>query len=248
MNENQPAMQNEDEESRKETSPLPTRPSTAEPIIKTYAVMLREIRSWGWWSLALGVMHLFAGFLSAPWGIVLLIVGLASFYYHEAAMFVVYGVILGWVGLANMSGGETAWIIFGLLQLYLAFRVFRQFFQFRQAQEAYSDLLAEGILKSSPVSERAARTFPWIGGGVGALSLTVLIALLVSAIIMAAMNYEVPGFFNFAENLCVRLGVIGLAMSLASLLSGHRYKFVAAIGLAASILTLVIEFALTLIF
>ena len=36
-----------------------------------YAKMLKDLRSWGFWSLGLGLMHLIgSGFLSAPWGLI----------------------------------------------------------------------------------------------------------------------------------------------------------------------------------
>jgi hypothetical protein len=83
-------------------------------IVKNnYAAMLKEIRSWGFWSLGLGAVHLVtSGFLSAPWGVLLIIVGLASFYFRTASMFIIYAVTLAWAALSNLLGLDFAWIFF----------------------------------------------------------------------------------------------------------------------------------------
>jgi hypothetical protein len=216
--------------------------------VVAYAAMLREIRSWGWWSLGLGALHLItSGFLSAPWGILLLIVGAASFLFREAAMFVVYGVTLAWAAISNILGGQATWIIAGLFQIYLAFRVFRQFSRFRRAQEDYDNLSNEEIAESRPSAKRTATIFPWAGGLLGILSLGGVITLLASTFVLVALSAQVPNLFGFLGGLTVNLGVLGFAVALSALLSGYRYKPVAAIGLAASVLTLAIEIALSLL-
>ncbi len=224
-----------------------TTSSATEVAAQTYALMLREIRSWGFWSLGLGMVSLVAsGFLSAPWGILLLIVGIASFYFREAAMFVIYGVMLIWAALSNILGGQVSWILFALFQFLLAFQVFRQFYRFRRSQADYGALLAEGALGTPPVPERAGRVFPWVGCLFTALSLGSLVAILAWVIILF-VSEEVknpPVFFDFMIPLVVNLGVLGFAVSLAALLSGYRYKILAVLGIVAGILELL--FLLTL--
>jgi hypothetical protein len=248
MNEEQPAVQPDDGAGNEQKSPTPNGPSAADVAAGIYAVMQREIRSWGWWSLALGAIHLVAsGFLSAPWGILLLIVGLASFYFHEAAMFVVYGVTLTWAAVSNMLGGQAAWIAGGLFQIYLAFRVFRQFFRFRQAQKDYVNLVVEGSLVSPPMPDRAVRAFPWIGGLMGIVSVAGFAAVFVSAIIVTGLSGGLPDYFSFLEGLAVNVGVLGLAVSLASLLSSYRYRLLAVLGIIGSVLTLFVDLSLVLL-
>jgi hypothetical protein len=215
-----------------------------------YAAMLREIRSWGWWSLGLGALHLItAGFLSAPWGILLLIVGAASFLFREAAMFVVYGVTLAWAAISNiLGGGQATWIIAGLFQIYMAFRVFRQFFRFRRVQEENDgSLIDAGSLESQSIPKRAAVIFPWVGGILGILSLAGFITLFASTFVLVVLNVQISNPFVFLLSLSGDLGVLGLAVALSSLLSRYRYKPLAAIGLAASTLTVVIQIILLLI-
>ncbi|MDI7274626.1 MAG: hypothetical protein QME94_01470, partial [Anaerolineae bacterium] len=78
-------------------TPLAKARDQAAVTVVAHALMVREIRSWGFWLLGLGALHLvLSGFLSAPWGILLGVVGLASFIFHDSAMFVVYGTTLVW--------------------------------------------------------------------------------------------------------------------------------------------------------
>ncbi len=222
--------------------------TTINAAVVARAAMLREIRSWGWWSLGLGTLHLIiSGFLSAPWGILLLIVGGASFLFRESAMLVVYGVTLAWAAISNILGGQATWIIAGLFQIYLAFRVFRQFFRFRRAQEDYDNLINEGIVESRPSAKRTATIFPWAGGLLGILSLGGLITLFASTLVLVALGAQIPNPFGFLGSLTINLGVLGFAVALSALLSGYRYKPVATIGLAASVLTLAIEIVLSLL-
>lgn len=248
MAEDQPAVVQSDEQSQQAGEDIVTTvPSGV--TIGAHQVMLKEIRSWAVWSLGFGVVNLLIGGLSASWGVVLLIVGLASFLFREASMFVIYGVTMAWVAVTNILSGEASWIVFALFQLYLAFRVFRQFFQFRQVQRSYESWLAEESPEEVPTFQRAARFFPWITGLLGGLSLGGLIVILVSiffaAVISGSANF--PGFVDFLAGLVINLGVLGFATGLSALLSGYRYKAVSILGMIASILTLVIRFVLILL-
>jgi hypothetical protein len=107
------------------------------PLADTSALMLRELHSWGLWQTGLGVVHLVGGgFLNAPWGVLLIVVGLASFSFRSAAMFIVYPTTLVWAAFSNMTGGSTGWVGFGLIQLYFAFRTVRAFSGFLRAERA----------------------------------------------------------------------------------------------------------------
>jgi hypothetical protein len=243
-----PDVQDRDESTSAQVDAVTPEADTVNATIVAYAAMLREIRSWGWWSLGLGTLHLItSGFLSAPWGVLLLVVGGASFLFRKAAMFVVYGVTLAWAAVSNILGGQATWIIAGLFQIYLAFRVFRQFFRFRRAQESYDNSVDEGIAESRASSERVAVIFPWAGGLLGILSLGGLITLLASTFVLVALSSKIPNLFGFLGGLSVNLGVLGFAVALSALLSDYRYKPVAVIGLAASVLTLAIDIVLSLL-
>ncbi len=201
--------------------------------------LLREIRSWGVWSLALGVMHLLVPGLSVPWGMVLLVVGAASFYFREASMLAIYSITLAWVGISNMFIG-TGWSAFAIVQLAFAARVFYRFLGFRQAGTG---------LELPPDERRAARLFPGAGCILGAMTLGCTVIALVSLLILFTYtdSAEIPVFFVWLIDLAVHLGVLGLAVNLAALLSGYRYKWLSVLGLLASVPVLLIIFALAFV-
>ena len=107
MTENQPALGSKSALTASPPVAPVAAPSALDLAASTHAVMVKEIRSWSYWLLGLGALHLVAsGFLDAPWGILLLAVGLVSFVFQEAAMFVIYGVTLAWAATSNVTGGQ----------------------------------------------------------------------------------------------------------------------------------------------
>ena len=201
-----------------------------DPAEEAHESVLKEIRSWGQWLLALGAIHLIAsGTLSAAWGVILVLVGLGSFLFHDAAMFVVYGTTLAWVAFTNASGGPGPWLVFALLQFYVAFRVFQQFFRFRRTEAEYAALQAERDLATPPV-QRTAQTFPWLGCLLAVVATGGLVLLMLTLIVLGPE--EVPAIVDPLFEALVDLGVVGFAVSLASLLSGFRNRFLATLGVA----------------
>jgi hypothetical protein len=216
-------------------------------FMPAYALMLREIASWGRWLLFLGVVHLI-GFdiLNAPWGVLLLIVGASSFYFKEASIFVIYAVTLLWAAVSNMLGGGTTWLIFGVFQVYLAVRVFMQFFRFRKAQSEFNATLDEQ--EKTFFQQRGATMFPWTGCLFSALGVTGVLGFFVLTIITSSMQEQLgENVLGLVLGLLVDFGVLGLALSLASLLSGFRYKVISWLGLVASALLLLAWIGLVLI-
>ncbi|MGD8626828.1 MAG: hypothetical protein PVJ34_19985 [Anaerolineae bacterium] len=207
--------------------------------------MASQTGSWGRWLLLFGVINLVASsFLSAPYGILLLVVGLASFVFREMSMFVIYGVTLGWAALSNALSAEAGWIIFALFQVYLAFNIFRRFFHYRREMETYADT----EVMSSPSRQRAARIFPWAGFILGgaALSGVVLLVIGMFALAIVSVGEDLPGYFVFVAGLVVDVAILGTAVCLASLLSRYKNKIPAILGLVGSLLVLVLWLVLAL--
>jgi hypothetical protein len=199
--------------------------------------MRREIRSWGWWLLIWGVIHLIgSGYLNAPWGVLLLLVGASSFYFREAPVFVVYGVTLAWAAVSNLTGGSTGWIIFALIQVYMAVRVFQQYFRFRHAQSIHDTSLDE--TERLRLEQRAGTFFPWSGCLLSALAGVGVPGLMVLGIVLESSRPLDENMLGLAVGFLIDFAVLGLAFSLASLLSGFRYKLVSILGLVASVLLL----------
>jgi hypothetical protein len=207
---------------------------------ESHAKMLKEVRSWGLWLLGFGVLNLILSGLSGAYGVVLLIVGLASFVFREASMFVVYGTILVWAATSNIFSGQTGWIIFAVVQVVFAFVVFRKYARYRDAEKT---------LASAPGPQRASRAFPQIGCALGALALAGLVITFVAAMISVVVSggTDVPPVLVWLEGLATGLAVLGLAVALASLLSGYRYKLIAVLGMVASSLVLLVEYAFSLL-
>lgn len=211
------------------------------------STILKEIRSWAVTLLILGALSIFAsGVLSAPWGVMLIIVGLASFYFRSSAVMVVYGVTLAWAGVTNLISGQGFWIGFAILQGYLVFRVFQKFISFRQAE------LSLGEQDSDPnglTPKRSANVFPWVSGLLGFFSLLGFVGIFVGMVIFIVVTKSqvVPQFVIFLEGLIVNFGVLGFAVGLASILSKHPRKIVAIVGMVTGVLTLLIEFILRFI-
>lgn len=220
-----------------------------EHLSELQEAVLKEIQSWGFVLLILGAVHIFAsGFLNSSWGILLIVVGLASFYFRSSAMLVVYAVTLAWAGISNVMSGEGGWIFFSLIQGYLAFRIFRQYFNFRREESAIGNEIQDiNIGKLAP--ERSEKIFPWAGCLLGALSLIGFTSIFFGVIIyvIATEDENVPEFLGFTEGLIINFGVLGFATGLASILSNYQWRVIAILGMAAGILTLLVEIILGLL-
>ena len=221
--------------------------TSADNTASDHTLMLKEIRSWGMWSLVLGAVHILAaGFFSAPWGILLLIVGLASFYFRTASMFIIYTVILVWVAFSNALSGLGGWMFFALLQLYWALRVFQQFRRFRQVEIKLVEPTADPANDNTSVVKRSEQFFPWIGSLLSCSSI-VGILILFAALILMEWRGETTTFLQpwaFMVDLMMNVGVLGFAVGLASLLSGYRPKLLAITGLVVGLLIMILNLAL----
>jgi hypothetical protein len=205
-------------------------------------IMFEKIRSWGMWSLLLGALHIFtSGFLSAPWGILLILVGLASFYFRSASMFVIYAATLGWAALSNVRSFDVGWVGFSLYQFFLAFRVFQDYRTFREVDAAQTE-------PGQPSTDRAARFFPWLAPAFGCSSIIGLVLILMTVIVMMVAaegnNISIPESLSFLEGLAVNFGVLGAAIGLASVLSRYPHKALGIVGIVAGTLTILLEMAL----
>jgi len=209
-------------------------PDPGTELLASHTAMLKEIRSWGLWSLGLGVVHIVsAGFLNSGWGILLLIVGLASFYYRTSPIFVVYTVALAWAAISNLISLNSGWVVLAFLQIYFAYRTFKDFQRFRKSENELM-LTDAGI---STTNLRAQKSFPWIGPLLGCSSIVGFAILFVLTIFLGSVygwESTAPAYYNLMQGLVETLGVLGFAVSLASLLSGHMPKALPILGLIAS--------------
>ena len=199
----------------------------------SHALMIKEIRSWALWSVGLGAVHLLqTGFLDSAWGILLIVVGLASYYYRTSPMFIVYTVTLAWAALSNLVSLNPAWMIFAVIQVYLAFRTFKDFRRFSKIEGEFIQLAEENGIGS----RRAQLSFPWIGALMGLASAFGCILYWVLTFVLVATsgaNSEPPAYYILLIRLVEIISVMGFSVSLASLLSKHTPKALPIIGIVS---------------
>jgi len=213
-------------------------------VFRNHEVMLGKIRSWAMWSLALGGIHLVtSGFLSAPWGILLILVGLASFFFQSASMFVIYAATLSWAAISNLTSFQVGWAAFALYQFYLVYQIIRQYRFFSVTEREY-----QRIVTTAPSKTRhAPRFFPWFASLFGCSSILGLVLLIGIVIVIVAgtgSGDNIPSYFGFLEGLMVNFGILGVALGLASLLSKYNLKALAILGLVGGALTVILEYVL----
>jgi hypothetical protein len=206
--------------------------------------MYKEIRSWAWWSIGLGVVHLFSsGFFSADWGVILIIVGATSFLFKSSAMFVVYGVTLAWAAVSNISSQQPGWIFFALFQFYLVVRIFMDFRRYHKAEKDY--IASQAVSTDVRVhADRAGNSFPWIGPVLGCSSIIGFTLWFFGTILLAMVNNNFSQYENFTYflgGLLGNLGVLAFAVGLASVLMGYRPKAAGIIAIVTGAILLVIQ-------
>lgn len=218
------------------------------PAVQGYLRMLAEVRSWGRWLLVLGFAHFVgAQFLDVSWGVVLVLVGLASFYFLDVAMFPVYGTTLAWAAIANFIAGSAGWRLFSLVQVLFAYRTFRAYSHFRPIQAAFAALSPEER-QGHALTSRAARLFPWTSFVLGAV--TAFGTLLVfGGMVLAAFQGRPDPTEGYVTSLlfAVSLGVLGLAFGIAALLGRLRPWPVALAGTVFSLVPVLFLLAAVLL-
>jgi hypothetical protein len=199
--------------------------------------------------LIMGGAQMVAAQSFSPWGALLIGVGLASFYFRQAAMFVIYAVTVSWAGLSNLLYGEVVWKGFALLQAYWAFQLFQHFFRYHRAQRARADQWSRGTEPPNLPPERAAIVVPWAGLFLGVAGFFGLAGVLFVAF-MGPLLFGGPVFseaLGYVESAAVISGILGFALGLASVLSDYSPKLSAWAGIVAGGLTLTVELGLSLI-
>lgn len=210
---------------------------------QAHASMLREIRSWGWWLVLIGAIHLFtSGFLNSAWGILLILVGLASFYFKDAAMFVIYSVTLASAAIWNLVSFTSGWMVFAVVQIILTVQVFRRFRIYRNVQSSTVE-----DENSSAEPSRSMKLFPVTALILGLVGLAGVAGLNLTAIIAGVVGLDFPQFVVFAINLSLNIGILGFAVGLGAVLSDFPNRGLAIVGSIAGGLAMGIELGLILL-
>jgi hypothetical protein len=206
--------------------------------------MVQEVKQWGAFLIIIGIVQIVAsGVLSNTWGILLIVVGLASYYFRSAAMFGIYGTTLAWASISNALSGAGVWGIFSVLQVFFAFQTFRQFFRYRTALASLNSVDIDIVHINDFFKDKAARPFPWISFVLGLLSFFGIIAVFLGAIISVGFTgvSETPPLIIFVEGLVIDFAVVGFAAGFSSLFLKYKYKLLSIVGMVTSVLVLLIE-------
>jgi hypothetical protein len=224
-------------------------------------IMAKSIRSWGWNLIIVGVVSLIASsFLSATWGVMMILLGVGSFLVISPALFMLYAATLAWAGISNISGGIGGWSIFALLQFYWAYSNFRLFLRYKQIYRprpkppvipdpydpdppiTNEPLAATPMAKEDPGD----RVFPWVALIVGVLSFSGMLLFFLVLIIRAVLHAtsSVPVWLGFMVSLSVNIGLVALFAGLAALLCGYRHKPASVLGMITGGLVVLVEILL----
>jgi len=208
-----------------------------QPEIVLWENMVKEIRSWGRASIVLGVIHfVVSGVLDPAWGIAMFAVGGISFLIREASMFVIYAVVMAWVGLSNvMADGFGGWMIFGAFQAYWSYQLYRKYQEYALVEQKY---LALETGRGEPAN-RAKDTFPGCGFALGLVGLVGVVGvffLFIAVVAARGPDAPVPENFqviDFILGVLLASGILGFALSVAALVAGYPRKWLAWIGAVA---------------
>ena len=211
------------------------------------ALMDKDIRSWAIWLLLLGAIHIFtSGFLSAPWGVLLLFVGLGSFFIRERVMFVIYGVTIAWAAISNLISAQAAWIMFAIIQVILAISLFRKFFHYGSVLETGEQTPLTGSSAATVPVSRSRSLFPIVGFLLGVVSIVGFIACVI-LLLFIPFDPELEPIIlvlEFGLELMVNIGVLGVAISLSALLTKYGSNLLNVGGMISGALTLIIYLGL----
>ncbi|MDX1616659.1 MAG: tetratricopeptide repeat protein, partial [Candidatus Promineifilaceae bacterium] len=191
------------------------------------------VRNEGLLLLAWGIFNVLVSGFSAPFGVLLIVVGLLSLYFRVASMLPIHSVIWTYAAITNLTVGGIVAFVFASIQAPLAVYDLVRFRRIRRRDAALrndvEEQSGEGILDA----KRAATIFPWSGcllAGVSFASLALLVV--VGAFV------EMPASFGIAVASPVFVAILALGLTFSSLLSDYPRKVVAALGLLAAAATI----------
>lgn|GEM_PF-1637795 len=240
-----------------EAAPLLNTPQalTAATVTGTRSVMYRQLQSWGVWLLVTGAAQMVATKGFSPWGTLLIGLGLASFYFREPTMFLIYMVAMAWAGLSNLLHGDGLWKGFAFLQALWAYQLFQQFQQFQRFRRFrrfrhVQHLTPTEISTDLPTtSERARGLFPRLALILGASSLTVFVLALSGneVNVLFFKNQVFTMAFGALEIIAVYSGLLGFATGLAGWIAGYPRKRESIVGCILGAVTLIAELGFMLV-
>jgi hypothetical protein len=222
------------EEAENNTSSTPNIQS-----IKIYESMKKSIHSWGVWLIVWTVFSVFSSNLS--WAFVLAAIAAMSFYFIDCAvMFLVYTALLLWAGITNLISGNPLWLTFGAIQLACAVFTFKEYRKYRDVKGSMDRFSLPLDSPSISWSNRESRMAWWsfIFGVIGLIGLLYLIPAGFFLSYIGKSEVEQVVYMVFL--VIFELGVLGLPVGIAALLTNQCLKAVAITGIVLGIFSALI--------
>jgi hypothetical protein len=166
----------------------------------------KDIQGWGKALIFIGILSfIFSGFLDFLWGVILVILGIISFFILEPAMYIIFGCVIIMLGIINSLTTSTGWSVYSLFQFIIGFFILRSYFNYREYYKI--------------VHQKSSKFFI-----MSIVLFFMSLATLIGSLTMASMGYQEAKSIEIIFQLSSYLAIIGTATGLASILTEKIFK------------------------
>lgn len=192
-----------------------------------------KLKNQALWLGVFGLLNIVLPWFSAPFGVMLLFLGLAIYYFPLPAMYAVLSVVFISTAISNFLVGITG-------VAYATPVIVLLIFATRVMVKEYRSHRRQGSIE-------AGSRFAWTGLVLGLMAPGgVLLAFVLStvAVVVGSVILETVSIFVF--DLMLEIGVMVLGMGTAAVLEGYRPKIVSWIALLLGLLLVIAQYVLLL--
>ena len=218
-----------------------------------YIEMIKKIQSWGVFMLVFGFIYIFSAADNfSVWGISLVLAGVLSLLFKTRDIFVLNAIIIFWAAFSNITSGNIFWMIFSLTQVYFGIRIFKDFNQSKNINNAE---LQEPELEKIKITrhKKAEKFIPLLAFLLGLLAMILFVTFFV-IMFSTIIKFEgaIPlGSFEMLTNLVFNIAYIfsllAFSLGLSALLCKYSKTVFSILGLVCSSLILFSIIILTLL-
>jgi hypothetical protein len=221
-----------------------------ESIVLSEAAMNRQIRSWAIWSGLFGIIDLISSHFTSDWAWTLILVTAMSVIFPAPAMFILYGIILIWVAVNNISGGNITWIIFAIFQIILGISVFRNFSRYIPVWKYYrNNLDCPDLPQPSRGLMRSANGLPITGFLLSAIGFIGSLTAFILEIVLKSTSFgkTYGDLLSILFIVMLNIGMIGFGVGLGSMLSAYKQHVLSILAMIAGSFVILIWLGLILL-
>ena len=230
------------------------------PPLVVYQKLIIDLRGWGALWIALGALDIANAHQADPWGVMLILLGLMSFFFaDDPAMYILIIVVNVWLMYRNLVAGAWLATLLGLgVGVYLAIRFGRMRRALgpavRPAQPAGLDPLAAPFAPASPYQPapsstpalpadpsgppvpftgRSERYFPWLALGLGLAAIGGY-AISYGLYFLSNQSSARAALLDVELNVTLYAALYSLGLALAALISRFRTPAASVVGLSGA--------------